>query len=209
VEVLQGSLLLQVGRERKRRGGALMLDSVVVRVHDRGRRILAVVGILVVVVPWNIERTELGRRWPSTDEHDIEMGVVAVEVVVEEQLAGDLVVGAGISMEEPWRAVVVVGIHWMIVAVLDVQVEESELIVQEQTKTVVEVEQMAGQGYFSSSLMEGVVDAELGVEEHHLGYLSNGLVLGPQTLGWEEDDQVQALGEQSHWHCLRRLLRGD
>jgi hypothetical protein len=108
--------------------------------------------------------------------------------VVVEKRAGDLVVGAGISMEEPWRAVVV-GIHW-IVAVLDVQVEESELIVQEQMKTVVEVEQMVGQGYFSSSLMKAVVEAELGVEERHLGYLSNRLVFGPQTLGWEEDDQV-------------------
>jgi hypothetical protein len=59
VEVLRGSLLLRVRREQKRRRGALILDSVVMRVRDRGHRILVVVGrlILVVVVPWNVVRT--------------------------------------------------------------------------------------------------------------------------------------------------------
>jgi hypothetical protein len=51
--------LLRVRREQKRRRGALILDSVVMRVRDRGHRILVVVGrlILVVVVPWNVVRT--------------------------------------------------------------------------------------------------------------------------------------------------------
>jgi hypothetical protein len=59
VEVLRVSLLLRVRREQKRRRGALILDSVVMRVRDRGHRILVVVGrlILVVVVPWNVVRT--------------------------------------------------------------------------------------------------------------------------------------------------------
>jgi hypothetical protein len=59
VEVLRGSLLLRVRREQKRRRGALILDSVVMRVRDRGHRILVVVGrlILVVVVPLNVVRT--------------------------------------------------------------------------------------------------------------------------------------------------------
>jgi hypothetical protein len=63
--------------------------------------------------------------------------MVVVVVAGVEQRVGDLVVEEGISMEEPWRALV--GIRWT-VAVLDVQAGQSEPIVQEQIKPVVEVE---------------------------------------------------------------------
>jgi hypothetical protein len=110
-------------------------------------------------------------------------------------------------MEEPWTTVVVV-IHW-IVAVLDVQAEELEPIAQERIKTAVEAEQVAAQGYFSLNLMAEGVEVERGVEGHRLGYLSNRLVFGPQSLGWEEDDQVQGPEETSHWHYLRPPLLAD
>jgi hypothetical protein len=78
----------------------------------RGRKILVVWGrlIQVVVGPWNVERSEPGRHSPSTEEHDVEMGVVVVAEEEEVQRVGDLVVGGEISMGEPWT-VVEVEIH--------------------------------------------------------------------------------------------------
>lgn len=133
VGVRRGSLLLRGGRGRKRWGGELVLGFGAVRVRGRWRRVL-VVGKRLMVGPWNVERSEPGRHLPLIKGHDAEMVVVVAGV---EQRVGDLVVEEGISMEEPWRALV--GIRWT-VAVLDVQAGQSEPIVQEQIKPVVEVE---------------------------------------------------------------------